>query len=233
MVILILLIIFVAYYVLRAVYLLFLGNRISSSAVIFESHPRNPTSKILVVGDSTGVGTGSKNPKQSVAGLLASDYPYADISNYAQNGMRSDKLLAFIKKMPIDKYDLIFIHTCGGDIVALQSPHVIAKSVGKIIFEAKKRGRKIVLLPPGDVGAAPFVPWFLKMFYTKRTEQALQLVQELASKSGIVYVDMLREVSGGKFPIKKDYYAVDGMHLSSKGNRIWHERIKDVVSRSI
>ena len=44
--------------------------------------------RVLVLGDSTGVGIGANRPEESIAGLLAQDFPAADIVNVSRSGAR-------------------------------------------------------------------------------------------------------------------------------------------------
>src|SRR5665213_3447970 len=55
------------------------GHRIAAQAVPYEQHPPNPAMYILVMGDSTAVGTGAATNTESIAGRLGARYPQADI----------------------------------------------------------------------------------------------------------------------------------------------------------
>lgn len=233
MIFVIALVVFILYYACRAAYSIFLSHQLSSQALAFESHPKNPTLKILILGDSTGVGTGSSHNRDTIAGLLAKDFTYADITNRSKNGMRSAQLLKFITTFPVVKSDYIFIHSGGGDIASFEKPEVIVHSIETILIEAKKRAKKVIYLPPGDVGRAPFIPWFLRRYYTNRTVYILNQLQKLAKTQGVVYVDMLHDKNGQSIEIKKEYYARDGMHVSSKGNGIWYKEIKKHINSGL
>ena len=49
------------------------------------AHPAYPTHKILVVGDSTAVGTGASSPAESLPGLISQQHPQWHIDNLAAN----------------------------------------------------------------------------------------------------------------------------------------------------
>ena len=225
MIFVIALVLFILYYACRAAYSIFLNHQLSSQALAFESHPKNPTLKILIIGDSTGVGTGSSDNRQTIAGLLAKDFPHADITNRSKNGMRSAQLLKFIKTFPVVKSDYIFIHSGGGDIASFEKPEVIVHNIEAILIEAKKRSKRVIYLPPGDVGKVPFLPWFLRKYYTNRAVYILKKLQKIAKTQSVVYVNMLHDKNGQPIQIKKEYYARDGMHLSSKGNKVWYSKL--------
>ena len=48
--------------------------------------PRDARMRLLIVGDSTGVGTGAGQARDSVAGLLAREFPLLHIENRARDG---------------------------------------------------------------------------------------------------------------------------------------------------
>lgn len=48
--------------------------------------PRGARMRLLIVGDSTGVGTGAGQARDSVAGLLAREFPLLHIENRARDG---------------------------------------------------------------------------------------------------------------------------------------------------
>ena len=52
---------------------------------------------MLILGDSTGVGVGATLPEESIAGLLAADYPDADIVNVAVSGTRVADAIAQVR----------------------------------------------------------------------------------------------------------------------------------------
>lgn len=48
--------------------------------------PEQPSKRLLIVGDSTAVGTGATGPQASVAGLLAQAFPSLLIGGASENG---------------------------------------------------------------------------------------------------------------------------------------------------
>ncbi|MCC6195343.1 MAG: hypothetical protein IT518_12820 [Burkholderiales bacterium] len=51
------------------------GDELADHAVAFARDGKAHAPKVLVVGDSTGVGTGAARPEESIAGLLGASYP--------------------------------------------------------------------------------------------------------------------------------------------------------------
>ena len=68
--------------------------RIKQSAALarlsepLQATPVAPLQSLLIVGDSTAVGTGASSPAHSVAGLIARDHPQLRIVNRAEDGAK-------------------------------------------------------------------------------------------------------------------------------------------------
>ena len=54
----------------------------------FQQMPAAPAVRLLVVGDSTGVGTGASQATRSVAGLLGSKHPRLLVHNRSRDGAK-------------------------------------------------------------------------------------------------------------------------------------------------
>jgi len=89
---------------------------LQAQTTAYEQLSSNSDMKILVLGDSTGVGTGAGNPKDSTAGRLGRDYPNADIENISQNGLRLDGAVQKLENIKNEKFDLILIQIGANDI---------------------------------------------------------------------------------------------------------------------
>src|SRR6185436_17393262 len=73
--------------------------------------------KIIVLGDSTAVGTGSKSNTESVAGRFGRDFPQAEIVNISQNGKRINGLVRDFLPLVRGHYDLAVVQIGGNDII--------------------------------------------------------------------------------------------------------------------
>lgn len=220
---------FFLYYLFRAGILLYIGHEVGLKAVPYSQAPANPTAKILIVGDSTAVGTGAQNQNETVAGYLGADYPQAKIDNLAVNGMRGEALLKTLQNTPVQKYDLVLIFTGGGDTLVLRDPAKMEIVLGEIILEAKKRSTKVVLMPPGNVGLAPFIPFFLTSTYSQHTHRVLERFKRVAIAEQVYYVDSYIPLVSYFQKSARQYYGRDSLHLSAEGHKWWYERLKKVI----
>ena len=50
--------------------------------------------RVLVLGDSTGVGLGASMPDESIPGMLSADHPLVEITNLAVSGARLEDVFA-------------------------------------------------------------------------------------------------------------------------------------------
>lgn len=65
---------------------------LAKASVPFEVRVKEVNRRVLVIGDSTGVGTGASNSADSVAGRIARDYPGTEIVNRAQDGAKGEDM---------------------------------------------------------------------------------------------------------------------------------------------
>src|SRR6187402_3364078 len=86
----------------------------------FERRLSARSATVLVLGDSTGVGVGATLPEESVAGLLAADYPDAEVINVAVSGTRVAGAIAQARvcREAGMRFDLALLHVGGNDVVA-------------------------------------------------------------------------------------------------------------------
>ncbi|MEZ5701210.1 MAG: hypothetical protein R3E42_03420 [Burkholderiaceae bacterium] len=63
---------------------------LARASILPQVAPEHPALRMLMVGDSTAVGTGASSSQASLAGLLAADYPGLIIQNRARDGARFD-----------------------------------------------------------------------------------------------------------------------------------------------
>ena len=64
----------------------------AADSVKFSQSPSNPNMRILIIGDSTIVGTGADDPQKSLAGLVGGTFPKAVVVNTGVNGLKTKSL---------------------------------------------------------------------------------------------------------------------------------------------
>lgn len=207
-----------------------IGINLADNARPYTQNPLNPTKQILFIGDSSALGTGADSPEHSVAGYLGQDFPDYQIENLAVNGMKIEGLILELKKMDEKKFDTVFIHVGGNDIVRFTPIKEFRQNLVAVINEAKSISDKVVLLHGGNVGTSKLFPWFTRWIFTHRTKDFREIYLQLADSKQVFYIDMFMEVKQDPFYLEPEkYYAADYFHPSANGYELWYQNIKRQV----
>lgn len=187
-----------------------------------EGHPQ-----ILIVGDSTAVGTGVTDPALSVAGRFGNDFPNASITNLAKNGAKIHDVVMTLRSLPQGRvYDLVVIQVGANDVIFFSK--LKEQPIEQMLELAKKVSSHVVWLTAGNIGLAPIFPWPISLIMTDRTRDLRELALSRTRLQKVIYVDLFEEK--GEDPFVKDverYYAPDREHLSADGYGYWYDRIRD------
>lgn len=200
-----------------------IGTGLADAAIPYRQNGTNP--KILVIGDSTAVGTGASSSSTSLAGLLGQHYSSASIENHGVNGARTADLPPRLQKLDND-YDLLIIHIGGNDTVHFTNLSELQKSLDQVIKLAKERAKNIVIVSTGNVGTARLLPFGTRWAFSIRTRQVRDIFIKAAVAHNVTYVDLYRQPSADPFaqnPSK--YYAIDSFHPSDAGYVDWFSLI--------
>lgn len=224
------LVVYAAYQSIRTRYYISIGIGLANAAVKYEQHPPNPTIRILTIGDSSVVGTGSTNPLLTVAGRLGADYPTADITNLGVNGTRTQELIERFTGIQDQKYDLILIHTGGNDIVHFTSMADIESGLNQVLDVATIMSDDVIVLHGGNVGSSKLFPAPTRWIFTYRTKKVREIFIRVAAEKGVHYVDLFREGKADPFVADpKKYYGADYFHPSADGYGDWYVAIKQFL----
>ena len=199
-------------------------------------HVDSVRKNILVVGDSTAVGTGAQSPQDSLAGRLARDFPHSKIVNLAANGSLTRNVLEQLEKREGECFDMIFISTGGNDIWHFSRISKLKRDLEKILILAKEMSRgRVFLLLYNNIGDAPAFSFLTRDFLKKRGEKVHAVFKEVSSKHGVPYIELFTEEERNPFldsETQKVLFAADGIHPSGDGYRYWYNRMwREMVKR--
>ena len=217
-------IIFVA---LFTIYRISIASALSAKAVPFSLSGSGTGPRILVVGDSTGVGTGSASPELSVPGRLAAHLSASLLINRAKNGAKVGEVTAQFVDLPHERFDLVLIQAGGNDIIRFTGGVQLRADTQALLRKAHEHGEHVVFMSTGDVGTASIFLPPLGLLYDRRTRAAREIFIETAREENVIYVDLFKEPKDE--PFSKDpkrFYAADGFHPSEEGYAIWFEQLK-------
>lgn len=188
----------------------------------WQQSPDAAVLRLLIVGDSTAVGTGASSPAHSLAGLIGQAHPRLLIENRAQDGAKFADVVEQLGGA--ERFDIVLVQAGGNDVIRLRGLDDMRSDIEQVAGLAQQRGKVVVLMPAGNVGNAPFFFVPLSWWMTQRSRAMHGLVQDAAARSGAVYVNLFHERADDPFVIDKRLNASDGLHPSDAGYEVWlHE----------
>jgi lysophospholipase L1-like esterase len=122
----------------------------------YQRTPGSPSLRVLVVGDSTAVGTGATTPRASVAGRIGNDFPEVEILNLGAAVARLAGVVRQLEGVAVARFDVILIQAGGNDVLRLASARTLAADWDRVIAAAAARAPRVLVMPAGNVGTAPF-----------------------------------------------------------------------------
>jgi lysophospholipase L1-like esterase len=131
------------------------ARRFAAAGRRFERRLSARRAAMLILGDSTGVGVGATRPEESIAGLLAADYPDADIVNVAVSGTRVDGAIAQVQRCLEAglRFDLALLHVGGNDVVANTPLHQLKDDCDTLLRGLGRLAARTAWLGPRTSGS--------------------------------------------------------------------------------
>jgi lysophospholipase L1-like esterase len=203
--------------------------RIGQSAALvrqsepLQARPAAPALRLLVVGDSTAVGTGASTPQASLAGLLAARFPRLLIENRAKDGAGFADLPAQLSGD--QRFDMVLVQAGGNDVIRLHDMAQVARDIDSVLALARQRADLVVVMPAGNVGNAPFFFAPVSWWMTQRARALHAAVSASAARTGAVYVNLFEERDNDPFVLQPELNASDGLHPSDGGYRVWLQQL--------
>jgi lysophospholipase L1-like esterase len=185
--------------------------------------PERHALRLLIVGDSTAVGTGASTPQSSVAGLLAQAFPRLLIENRARDGATFAGLQSQLSGG--EPFDMVLVMAGGNDVVRLRRLQAVRGDIERVTLQARARGALVVLMPAGNVGNAPFFYAPVSWLMTWRSRRIHTFVNEMAARHGAVVVNLYRERADDPFVRQPALNASDGLHPGDAGYQVWFNEL--------
>ena len=187
--------------------------------------PAAPQASLLIVGDSTALGTGASNPEASLAGRIAQRYPGLAIRNLASAGARFEAIAEQLAHA--GRHDLILVVGGANDVMRFTSASDLARSVALTLNRAAQQAGKVIVLPAPNVGNAPFFPPPLSWLLSHRVRSLHRLVRASAVTTGAAYVNLYRERADDPFVRDSErLIAIDHLHPSDAGYAVWFDELE-------
>ena len=185
----------------------------------WQQSPDAATLRLLIVGDSTGVGTGATAPERSLAGLIGQAHPQLLIENRAEDGA---KFADVVRQLGAGgHFDIVLVQAGGNDVIRLRDLDGLRGDIDRVVSLARQRASLVILMPAGNVGNAPFFFAPVSWAMTRRSRVMHGFVQDAAARTGATYVNLFHERADDPFVIDKSLNARDGLHPSDAGYQVW------------
>jgi len=149
--------------------------------------PPDAVQRLLIVGDSTGVGTGASSAQGSLAGLIARDHPRLHIDNRSRDGATFADVVQQLEGE--ERHDVILVLAGGNDITRMRALDAVRTDIDRVASMASARATYVVLMPAGNVGNARFFVPPVSWLMTSRS----RTLHDLCSRRGHALSACLRE----------------------------------------
>lgn len=206
------------------------GRRLAGASLPFSQPRAAPGApRVLVVGDSTAVGVGAGDGRESLPGLLARRFPAVEVCNAASNGARVAETIEQLKAFATDArgFDLVIVMAGGND--ALRHTRAAGLERGaEALLRALRAGpfAHTVWIGCADIAASPALPGPLRWWLGRRVRRVMRTLATLTARHGVPFIDFCddahRRFFGADTP---RWFAEDGLHPSADSYRFGFETL--------
>jgi len=189
------------------------------------------------LGDSTGVGVGSKEGAGYVARLfekIKSAHPQSRLTNLCVSGATTDDVLRVQLQPAINSRPTLVTLGIGiNDIGHGQTLERFARNYEEIIkrLTGETNARLVVTNIP-DISFAPAVPEYARDETRRRIQSFNEKIEGIAKQYGLLVVDTYAETSK-IIPAHPEFFSEDGFHPSDVGYEKWAETMWPQVKAAI
>lgn len=184
---------------------------------------------ILVLGDSTGYGTGARRGVESVAGRLGADFPQYTIVNNSVNGRTIHELQRVAEGVE-GEYALILLQIGGNDILRERGVVEVEEELRNVVATLTPHTEHLVMLSTGNVGGATALSVAEARQYEAITRDYRVMFARVAFSTALTYIDLFAEPANDPFVKNPErYLALDGLHPSSAGYELWYQSLRPTM----
>jgi lysophospholipase L1-like esterase len=207
------------------------GMKLAKESIAYEVSNPGSRKRILIIGDSTGVGTGAVDSADSIAGRIVQEFPFVDIINKSDDGAKATDVLDQFSDVDDGAFDVVLVQAGGNDILRFTDLDVLKNTMSEVLREAYRRAPYVIFMSTGNVGSAPafFPP--VSWIYTERTRKVRSIFLLLSREKKVEYVDLFVEKKEDPFLKEPErFFAPDLLHPGSDGYGLWYEELKRQTS---
>jgi lysophospholipase L1-like esterase len=211
----------------RAIYL---AIQLGKKTVPFSQESRRGGKRALVIGDSTSYGTGTSDPRYSLAGRLAADLPDYTIENQSENAMSLARLAEKLETLH-GPYDRIYIHIGGVDSVSFTPLGKMRAKLDTVLKRAHAlTNGPIYLVSVNNPRAAPAYGFPFSRVFEWRSRKVSTTCGEACSLHNVYHIPLWHDLEHEPLlTTTKSLFAQDGMHPNDEGYGVWYQKIKEAL----
>jgi CBS domain-containing protein/lysophospholipase L1-like esterase len=205
------------------------SRRVAGQARAFEVHPPQSRVRVLLLGDSTGVGVGAGSPEASLPGLLAAEFPQVEIVNRSCNGARvADVLRQLAPSLDSgERYDLALVLAGGNDVLRMTPHRLLQRHARELLQGLVQVAARTVWMGCANIGASPVLMAPLSWWMGWQTGRTMRLLASQAQTHGAEFIDFFVPRRSDLFSRHAGiYFADDGLHPSALSYRHGFEVLK-------
>ena len=191
---------------------------------------KKPPMSVMVLGDSSAVGVGVTDFKNSVAGQLP--YQLAEkmgrevtVHTVGNNSATAGDLLNYVvPNLAAANYDFIALQIGTNDAKNFHSGNRFCKEFGRLLYalHAKFPDAQIIWSGVIDLAQVEMLP--------KPLNYILGIRSRIIDRNGkILCVERNAHGPKSKWQPIKENFSIDGFHASEKGYRLWAEELSDYI----
>ena len=225
----------VAFEVVRLCWYAVVSRHEVKKAFKFSAERPESDIRVLVIGDSTTYGAGVVDPKNSLVGRIANDFPHIHIENWSKSARSISQLSKLLKNIVVQenkpkKYHALLIMVGGIDVIHATPFSLIEKNLRESIQHSKKIADKTIYIIPNNPALTPLqhppLTWLLRYRSRKMEQLCLRIIED----EQIEHINLFRE--------KEDWlqsspllYSPDKTHPNDAGYAFWYAEIQPLLSR--
>jgi len=175
--------------------------------------------RVLLVGDSTGVGVGADHPGQTLCGLLAARFARSSFVNRCVSGARVADVAAQVEAIAQggDRYDLVLVLAGANDLIRMTRHTRLRADARRLAGNLRRVAGQAVWVGCG-VGRSPRLLPPLSWWAARRSRTTMQLLGTEAAAAGVEFVDFASPLHDRVFAREPAlFFAADGVHPSPAG----------------
>lgn len=182
--------------------------------------------RVLVIGDSTAVGTGGPSA-MSVAARLARAFPGVRVDNAGVDGAILSDTLRQLESDGGPPPRVLLIMAGGNDVLRVASAARIEHELDALLAAAVRRTPRVILMSPGNLASAPRLWWPFDRVLGWRSRTARDAFRRAAARHPVLHLSMFRERAEDPFAQEPErYFSDDGIHPSAEGYALWFDLLR-------